>query len=119
MSKRINQCRVSGSRNLLSVLHLGDQCYTGIFPKPNAQNVPIGPLELLWCPDSGLVQLAHHFDLESIYGDNYGYRSGLNASMVRHLTSKTNQLARLVNLKRNDWVLDVGSNDATLLKCYQ
>ena len=106
------------SRNLVSVLNLGEQAFTGIFPKSAATDVPIGPLELLWCPDSGLLQLAHQFDLGAMYGENYGYRSGLNQSMVRHLTSKTRHLSRLVGLQSGDLVLDIGSNDGTLLKSY-
>jgi SAM-dependent methyltransferase len=75
-------------------------------------------LELLWCPDSGLLQLAHQFDLEALYGENYGYRSGLNQSMVNHLTSKTRHLSKFLDLQAGDLVLDIGSNDGTLLKSY-
>ena len=32
MTKRITKCRVSGSTNLISVLSLGDQALTGVFP---------------------------------------------------------------------------------------
>ena len=46
---------VTGSRNLVSVLNLGMQAFTGIFPKRPAEPVPVGPLELLWCADSGLL----------------------------------------------------------------
>ena len=53
-----------------------------------------------------------------MYGDNYGYRSGLNQSMVRHLTAKIHELERLVDLRPGDAVLDIGSNDATSLKAY-
>jgi hypothetical protein len=53
-----------------------------------------------------------------MYGDNYGYRSGLNASMVRHLEHKIRTLERFVNLNDNDLVIDIGSNDATSLKAY-
>ncbi len=53
-----------------------------------------------------------------MYGENYGYRSGLNASMVRHLTQKIGFLEKLVDLKPGDTVLDIGSNDATSLKAY-
>jgi hypothetical protein len=66
----------------------------------------------------GLVQLAHSYDLGEMYGDNYGYRSGLNASMVRHLTQKIGYLERLADLKPGDTVLDIGSNDCTSLKAY-
>jgi SAM-dependent methyltransferase len=119
MPIRIERCRVSGSRNLLSVLQLGDQALTGLFPLPTDPPVPRGPLELLWCPDSGLLQLANSFDPHELYGDNYGYRSGLNQSMVDHLASKAEYLSRLVRLSSGDLVLDIGSNDGTLLKSYR
>ena len=118
MPPRIERCRVSGSRNLLSVLQLGEQALTGLFPLPTDPVVPRGPLELLWCPDSGLLQLAHSFDPRELYGANYGYRSGLNQSMVDHLASKAEYLSRLVRLSPGDLVLDIGSNDGTLLKSY-
>ncbi|GEP06046.1 class I SAM-dependent methyltransferase [Methylobacterium oxalidis] len=116
--KRIESCRVSGSPNLIPVLHLGQQELTGVFPAPG-EAVTEGPLELVWCPDSGLLQLAHTYDASEMYGDNYGYRSGLNASMVTHLTQKIDFLEKFVDLKPGDTVLDIGSNDATSLKAYQ
>src|SRR5262245_30264954 len=54
-----------------------------------------------------------------MYGDNYGYRSGLNQSMVRHLQGKVRRLETQVGLKPGDVVLDIGSHDPTLLKSYQ
>ena len=109
----ITKCRISGSANLIPILNLGHQAMTGIFPKPG-ESVPSGPLELLWCPDSGLLQLGHSYDRETLFGDNYGYRSGLNAMMVRHLTEKAAQLSRYT--EPGNIVLDIGSNDGTLLK---
>ena len=119
MVKRIERCRVSGSTNLVSVLSLGEQALTGVFPPDAATPVTVGPLELVWCPDSGLVQLAHVYEPGEMYGDNYGYRSGLNGSMVRHLTAKIAHLERVAGLQAGDTVLDIGSNDATSLKAYK
>lgn len=115
----IKQCRISGSTNLIPVLHLGNQALTGVFPKSPEQAITVGPLDLVWCPDSGLLQLGHSYDLEEMYGMNYGYRSGLNQSMVRHLQNKVNHLNRLRPVVSGDIVLDIGSNDATLLSSYQ
>lgn len=88
-----------------------------MFPHPD-EHVTAGPLDLVWCPDSGLLQLAHTYEASEMYGDNYGYRSGLNGSMVRHLTQKISHLERVANLNTGDVVLDIGSNDATSLKAY-
>ncbi|MEQ1712698.1 MAG: class I SAM-dependent methyltransferase [Hyphomicrobium sp.] len=118
MVSRIEKCRVGGSPELVSVLSLGDQALTGVFPRSADTNITEGPLELVWCPKSGLLQLAHVYDPSEMYGDNYGYRSGLNASMVQHLTRKIQHLQRTADLKPGDTVLDIGSNDATLLKSY-
>src|SRR6266849_7710168 len=115
----LKRCRVSGSSNLVPVLSLGQHALTGVFPRTRDTKVTTGPLELLWCPDSGLLQLAHSYDVSEMYGENYGYRSGLNQSMVRHLTQKVHLLERLANLKSGDVVLDIGSNDATSLKAYR
>ncbi len=118
MNQPIEKCRISGSKNLISVLNLGYQKLTGVFPRSRAEPVTDGPLELVWCMDSGLLQLRHSYDPTEMYGDNYGYRSGLNQSMVAHLNHKVNYLLRLRPIDVEDWVLDIGSNDATTLKAY-
>lgn len=119
MFKEINKCRISGSSYLINVLSLGEQYLTGVFPKTITEQVSKGPLDLVWCPDSGLLQMKQSYNSEEMYGDNYGYRSGLNSSMVRHLTNKIHALERMVSPGENDLVLDIGSNDATLLKAYR
>src|SRR5262249_35011600 len=106
--KKIERCRASNSRNLISVLDLGHQQLTGVFPKRRDENLTAGPLELVWCPDSGLLQLAHTYEAGEMYGENYGYRSGLNQSMVDHLTRKIHQLSTKIDLKPADTVLDIG-----------
>jgi hypothetical protein len=116
--KKISKCRISGDTNLISVLNLGDQYLTGVFPDSKDTKITKGPLELVWSPTSQLLQLAHSFDLGEMYGENYGYRSGLNQSMVTHLTNKIHGLEKLVNLQSGDSVIDIGSNDATSLKAY-
>jgi len=115
----ITACRVSGSKHLVPVLDLGWQALTGVFPRSAKDTVTAGPLELVWCPDSGLLQLRHTYNPGEMYGTNYGYRSGLNPSMVEHLTNKVAFLERLVSPNAGDVVLDIGSNDATTLKAYK
>ncbi|MES9878624.1 MAG: class I SAM-dependent methyltransferase [Candidatus Sedimenticola sp. PURPLELP] len=116
--KKVGRCRVSGSTDLVSVLNLGNQALTGVFPKTPEDGVTVGPLELVWCKESGLLQLNHSYNAGEMYGDNYGYRSGLNESMVVHLTDKVRYLERLVGLNEGDVVLDIGSNDCTTLNAY-
>jgi len=118
MYQVISKCRVCGCEDLLPVLSLGGQCLTGVFPKSADVAVTKGPLDLVWCQKCGLLQLRQSYSLDEMYGDNYGYRSGLNASMVAHLTNKIRGLERLVCPAVGDLVIDIGSNDATSLKAY-
>jgi len=92
---------------------------TGVFPRDAQEKVSSGPLDLVWCPDGGLLQLRHSFDPAEMYGAGYGYRSGLNQSMVDHLQAKVAHLERTVAPVAGDVVVDIGSNDATTLKAYR
>ena len=119
MYTEIKNCRICKSTNLVTVLSLGEQYLTGVFPKSVDEKVTKGPLDLVWCSVCGLLQMKQSYSLDEMYGDNYGYRSGLNASMVQHLTQQINKLEKLVKLEEKDIVLDIGSNDATSLKAYE
>ena len=112
-------CRNCKYDNLTEVVSLGEQYLTGVFPKDKNQKITKGPLDLMFCKKCSLLQLGQNYDLDEMYGDNYGYRSGLNQSMVNHLEKKINHLENLVKPQKNDLVIDIGSNDATTLKAYK
>jgi SAM-dependent methyltransferase len=117
---KITHCRICKSNNLESILNLWNQALTWVFPLPD-QEVEIGPLELVKCSDisgCGLLQLWHDYDMEQLYGDNYGYRSGLNGSMVKHLGTIVEKAKILVDIQPGDLVIDIASNDGTMLTAY-
>ena len=124
MFKEITKCRICGNSELLPILSLGKQYLTGIFPKSKDTKITSGPLELVKCRDDqddhfcGLLQLKQSYDLDEMYGFNYGYRSGLNQSMVDHLQKKVENICSIVSLNEGDLIIDIGSNDSTLLQSY-
>ncbi|MDP3731898.1 MAG: class I SAM-dependent methyltransferase [Candidatus Omnitrophota bacterium] len=124
MYLEIKRCRICGNANLIPILNLGNQALTGVFFKTKDQAVTSGPLELVKCEEDkdhkhcGLVQLRHSYNPDELYGDSYGYRSGLNKSMVTHLQNKVNKIEKTIDLVQGDLVLDIGSNDGTLLGAY-
>lgn len=124
MYSSISACRICGNANLVSVIDLGKQSLTGVFPKSKDDKITSGPLELVKCIEDGdgkycgLLQLHHSYDKYEMYGDNYGYRSGLNSSMVAHLKNVADKNWKFVSLKSGDLIIDIGSNDGTLLKFY-
>ncbi len=119
--KKVEKCRICGNSNLVCVLDLGNQMLTGVFPRSVDHSVTSGPLQLVKCMGEdtcGLLQMAHSYDLGEMYGENYGYRSGLNASMVSHLNNKVKRILDQVELKEGDLIVDIGSNDSTTLQAY-
>lgn len=122
MYKKTEACRICGNMHLVRVLDLGEQMLTGVFPKEIDKTITVGPLCLVKCTGDnnvcGLLQLEHSYDLGEMYGDNYGYRSGLNASMVNHLHGKVRKILDRINLGDGDLVIDIGSNDSTTLQAY-
>lgn len=116
---KIEKCRVCGNTDIHEVLNLGEQELTGVFPKSRTEKLTSGKLDLFFCDKCGLLQLGHSYALDEMYGDNYGYRSGLNSSMVEHLSNKINMLESRYELKSGDVVLDIGSNDGTSLNSYK
>jgi NDP-4-keto-2,6-dideoxyhexose 3-C-methyltransferase len=116
---KINKCRICGNTNLLCVLDLGEQVLTGVFPKTRDAKITKGPLRLVKCIGMcGLLQLEHSYDSSEMYGENYGYRSGLNPSMVAHLQAKVARILKQTHLLPGDIVVDIGSNDGTTLRAY-
>jgi len=122
--REIQQCRICGNHDLDLVLSLGTQVLTGVFPRTRDQKISAGPLELVRCRSGaggetcGLLQLRHSYNPDEMYRGSYGYRSGINQTMTRHLRHVVDSARKLVDVKAGDVVLDIGSNDATLLKSY-
>lgn len=122
--QEIKKCRICENTNLVLVVDLGSQALTGVFPLPG-EAVEVGPLEMVKCHSDdgrdacGLVQLKHDYEMEKLYGDNYGYRSALNKSMVRHLQDIVEKIEKRQSLQDGDLVIDIASNDGTLLSAYK
>ena len=118
----ITKCRLCGNESLTEILNLGVQAITGMFVDPGEQ-IDQAPLVLVKCYDENssdvceLVQLKHTYSLKKMYGEHYGYRSSLNGSMVEHLRTLVADVLALesFSLKKDDYIVDIGSNDGTLL----
>jgi cyclopropane fatty-acyl-phospholipid synthase-like methyltransferase len=115
---KIKKCRSCGSKKLKHAFDMGVQKLTGIFPKSKMEKIPEGSLALIFCENCNLLQLLNSFDPNIMYGDDYGYMSSLNKSMVTHLKNKAEKIKKLANFKNGDVVLDIGSNDGTFLSFF-
>lgn len=110
-------CRVSNGP-LVDVFDLG-QLPISCFPKPSDPMPEKHPVVLSLNKESGLVQLKHTVDPDEMYSQ-YWYMSGVNQSMQIALRSITEQAIKRSrsSLVKGDIVLDIASNDGTLLSTY-
>lgn len=117
MDTKLEFCRICKSNKLTDVIDLGDQIITSRFPKVG-EYVPSSRVCLCQCDNCKLVQLKYTVKSSEMYEHLYGYRSGINYTMREHLRLYNQQLQNMVIYNKDDFVLDIGSNDATFLKNY-
>ena len=116
--KKITKCRISNDKKLINVCDFGNIKLTGVFPKSRKEKIKSTPLQVVFSNKSKLLQLNHNYNFSELFGMNYGYRSGLNQSMVNHLRDKKFKLNKKLKLNKKDSILDIGSNDGTFLKLF-
>ena len=116
---KIKSCRNCKSSNLKKLFSLGNISFTGKFAKNKKVNIKKTPIKLIICDKCKLVQLRHNYSLKYLYGPDYGYRTGINLTMRKHVHKITKILEKKAKLKNGDHVLDIASNDGTLLNYYK
>ena len=114
---KIKKCRSCNKSKIKKLFSLGKLCFTGKFPSAN-QEIKKEPIDLVICNNCELVQLGHNFDLKYLYGPDYGYRTGINKTMLDHVRGVVKTLTKKTRLKKNELVLDIASNDGSLLNFY-
>lgn len=113
-------CRLCLSPHLELVLELKDTPLANEFVSPEAVNVvqQTYPLYLCQCQACGHVQLPVVVDPSMLFV-NYVYVSGTSPSFVEHFRRYAKSIIAQHKLKRGDLVVEVGSNDGTLLRFFK
>jgi len=122
----IQRCRICGNPHLEMVIDLGRQAIASLFDdgRPENQVDDLIPLEVVRCREQsgrttcGFVQLRQTVSPDILYRD-YGYRSGVNTTMRRHLENLTHEVEAAVGVREGDIVVDIGANDGTSLLAYR
>jgi len=122
----VKECRVCKNRSLMPCINLGAQYLSSVFPEDLQYRSRISklPLELVLCEKKednstcGLLQLAHYIDVSSMYR-LYPYTSSTNSSMLSILKDLAQSGSSFRHLQSGDVILDIGSNDGTLLSFFQ
>ena len=118
----IEKCQVCNSTKLHLVLDLGHQplcCSVVTKEKLNEPEVTY-PLRMYWCEECSVVQLDYCVDNNILYPpQNYTYKTGITKELVEYLHNMSKSLVSKYNLKSDDLVVDIGSNDGTLLNGFK
>jgi hypothetical protein len=117
-SVRLESCRICKGSTLEPIINFGPLASCGYFPAKGAEDAPTAPLTVVRCTECGFVQAGHNYEMSDLFRLAYGYRSGLNEMMIAHLDGIVGDIGRRIDLKPGDAVLDIGSNDGTLLNAY-
>jgi len=124
--KFLKNCKVCGSTDLIKVLTLNEQYLSPTFVKTNKNNELANlktPLTLVLCDkrknkkNCGLLQLLEITEPDLLYKE-YFYRTATNETMKADLKDLVDQVLKIVIPKSNDIIVDIGSNDCTMLNFY-
>lgn len=119
ISNNINICRICNSDDLTKVISLGEQYITSRFPVYGDWNIPKISIDICLCNICGLLQLLQTTNSSELYEYEYGYRSGISNTMRNHLQEYNKEIVNTVcELNKDDIILDIGSNDSTMLNFY-
>ena len=121
------RCRICGSDKLKKVIDLGEQPLANNFILEHIVkekifleiNEPKYPLVLYRCEECGLVQLTNIVAPEEMFS-NYPYYTGRSSkTLPEHFQNLAQKLTKEYDLTSQDLVIDIGSNDGTLLKAFK
>ena len=110
------RCRNCKSIKLEKVVKIGKQPLSGFFYDSKKTKLKKYSLDLFKCSKCNLVQLKNSAKITKMYGKHYSYQTAVSKMMIMHLQEKINRLKKCKFIKKNDNILDIGSNDASFLK---
>lgn len=117
---KVESCRICQSKDLFTFLQLGPTPIPNGFLRKGQLNMPekFYPLDVCFCQKCTMVQLAHVVSPEVMF-KNYLYIPSTSSTMTDHFTNLAQTLIQESKLTPSDLVIDIGSNDGTLLKAFK
>ena len=117
---RRSDCRGCGSHDLELVFSLKPSPIGDAYVTSEQVNVPqpCYPIDLHMCRKCGLAQIIDVIDSEILYGE-YIYVTASSMGLADHFRSYADRVTKRCRLSPGSLVVDIGSNDGTLLRCFQ
>jgi SAM-dependent methyltransferase len=117
----IRSCQICGSQPLHSVLFLGYIPPVNTMPEIGsvAEEQPAYPLEMLRCRGCGHVQIGLEVPAEVLFPYSYPYLSGTTRILRENFADLYRECSEVIALGPDSLIVDIGSNDGTLLKNFK
>lgn len=120
-SVRVSECQICNSTDLEEIISLG------YLPQVNVMQSIGGelkedlmfPNELLLCNKCSLIQISHIVDPEVIFPPSYSYTTRTTRVLRDNFAELETEASRLLDLQESDLIVDIGSNDGTLLSNFK
>ena len=110
---------ICGNENLEPILDLGEMPLANLFLDAKLSEVEYYyPLRLLWCESCGLLQIDEIVPPAIMFKD-YIYVSGTSEAMRKHFEGLATEIVTDFHLNSKSLVVDIGSNDGTLLYLFK
>ena len=114
-------CRSCGSKNIMSFLNLGKHIPSNFYIK-NKNNLSLKkkiPLKVYFCSECFLVQIKDYISGRKLFLKNYAYLSGVSLTWQKHCSEFANYCIKRFQIKKNNSILEIASNDGTLLSYFK
>ena len=117
---RRTTCRICDGNRLARFLSLGPSPLANSFLHSEAEfgSEATYPLDVYFCETCSLVQLLDVIDPEVLFRD-YIYVSGTSDTLASHNRGYARGVVERLGLVEKDLVVEVASNDGSLLRCFQ
>jgi SAM-dependent methyltransferase len=111
------KCRNCGSSKLVSIINLGASPASNAYLKPNdlLKSEQFTPLEVLICEDCKLAQTRDYFASDDLFTSDYAYLSSSSTAWLDHCSNYCEMITEKLNLRKDDLICEVASNDGYLL----
>ncbi len=121
LTGKIEKCQICGSNNLSPVIDLGSQPLANSLIKSTDKDNEVVryPINVVKCDDCTLLQLDYIVDQKKVYHLDYPYLPGITKTVDNEQKELSDFLFKKLNLKNKDSVVDIGSNDGSLLKHFK
>jgi len=117
----IDNCQVCRSKNLQQIIDMGFFAPCDSLLTKARLNLPevSYPLNLVRCRDCGLVQIDYAVNTRELFYPEYPYRSGITETLKNNLHGISSHMVGKLGLEKNSFVIDIGSNDGTILEGFK